>query len=599
MLLDPTSPRRRAALRGLAILATSLVAGGVMWAPAFYESDHSGWGDWQQMHHWAEVGVVSMLRWGEFPFWNPHHCGGVPHWGQPQAQNFSPIWMLLHLPFGTHLGHKLWILFHHVIGFAGLYLVGRKLEKLSRAGAFLAATIWTASGFSAWHYAGGHATFLAFEWYPFLLLAWRRADDDVRYTVAVAAIMTEMLLEGAHYAFPYAAVFLGFDSVARILRGKKVEILHLLRTGVISALLTLLLGAVRWVPIMLAMSRYPRPIEDTDTLTFDEIVLMWTAREHDWLWRPHPWVWAEYGTYVGWGVLALVALGIALALRERRFLPVAGALFFLAFTMGYHGPLWPSSILHSLPFFSNLHLPSRWQVLCTLYMSLLAGVALSRFEVGLTTKRFHRDGEWARALLPWLVALGLTADVYVSALMITNRWDGPLVGFSAPETPHITASRNYFEEYANYPSRNVSTLECYDAVPWPRGTHLWTGQVPQVRFAAEDGTTPRTGDTLHAYDRTNHTVTIDVELAAPGVAIVNQNFEPQWHASAGELAPSEGRLAVRLPAGRHRVVFRFEPDDLPYSALTSLAGVIAGILILVLARPKASRAAPTATRATS
>jgi hypothetical protein len=145
MLLDPMSPRRRAALRGVAILATSLVAGGVMWAPAFYESDHSGWGDWQQMHHWAEVGVVSMLRWGEFPFWNPHHCGGVPHWGQPQAQNFSPIWMLLHLPFGTHLGHKLWILFHHVIGFAGLYLVGRELEKLSRAGAFLAATIWTAS----------------------------------------------------------------------------------------------------------------------------------------------------------------------------------------------------------------------------------------------------------------------------------------------------------------------------------------------------------------------------------------------------------------------------------------------------------------------
>ena len=594
MLLDPVSPRRRALERGLAIFAMALVAGGVMWAPAFYEVDHSGWGDWQQMHHWAEVGVVSMRRWGEFPFWNPHHCGGVPHWGQPQAQNFSPIWMLLHLPFGTHLGHKLWILFHHVIGFAGLYLAARKLEKLSRAGAFLAATIWTTCGFSAWHYAGGHATFLAFEWYPFLLLAWRRADDDVRYTVAVAAIMTEMLLEGAHYAFPYAAVFLGFDSAARILRGKKREIGPLVRTGLVSALLTLAMGAIRWVPIMLAMSRYPRPIEDTDTLTFEEVVVMWTARDHDWVWRPHPWVWAEYGTYVGWGALALVALGIALSLRERRVILVAGALFFLAFTMGYHGPFWPSSVLHSMPFFSNLHLPSRWQVLCTFYMSLLAGLALSRFEVWISTRRLHRNSEWTKPLWPWLVALAVAVDIYVVALGITNRWDGAPVGFMAPETPHLTASRRYHEEYANYPSRNISTTECYDAVPWPKSTRLWTGQVPQVRFATEDGTTMRAGDTLHAYDRTNHTVTIDVEMHAPGVAIVNQNYESQWHASTGELAPSEGRLAVRLPAGRHRVVFRFEPDDLPYSGYTSLAGLFAGILILVLARPKSARA----TRAT-
>lgn len=556
-----------------------------MWAPAFYRVDSSGWGDWQQMHHWAEIGVVSMRRWSEFPFWDPHHCGGVPHWGQPQAQNFSPIWMAIHLPFGTHLGHKLWILFHHVIGFAGLYLLGRKQERLSRAGAFLAAVIWTTSGFSAWHYAGGHATFLAFEWYPLLLLAWRRADEDVRYTVAVAAIMAEMLLEGAHYAFPYAAVFLGFDTVARMLRGKKREILPMIRTGAISVVLTLLLGAVRWVPIMLAMSRYPRPIEDTDTLRFLEVVEMWTAREHDWLWRPHPWVWAEYGTYVGWGALALVALGIVLSLRDKRLLLVAGALFFLAFTMGYHGPFWPSSILHAMPFFSNLHLPSRWQVLCTFYMALLAGVAISKLEVSLATRSWRRDIEWARTLAPWLVALAVTVDIYVVAVGITNRWDGAPVGFMAAEVPHLTSSRRYHEEYANYPSRNVGTTECYDAVPWPKSTRLWTGRVPQVRFADEAGQ-ERTTDTLHAYDRTNHTVTIDVELASPGVAIVNQNYESQWHASTGELAPSEGRLAVRLPAGRHQVVFRFEPDDLPYSALTTLFGVFVSALLLVWARPR-------------
>ncbi len=589
MAFDPTTPRQRRLRRGLAIFALALVMGAILWGPAFYRSDKSGWGDWQQMHHWAELGVVSMLRFGEFPLWDPNHCGGVPHWGQPQAQNFSPIWMLFHLPFGTQLGHKLWILFHHLIGFAGLYLLGRKRERLSRAGAALAATIWTTSGFMAWHFAGGHATFLAFEWYPLLLLAWRKADEDLRFNVAVAAIMTELLLEGAHYAFPYAAVFLGFDSAARLVRGRKSEILRMLRTGVTSALLTLLLGAVRWVPILLAMSRYPRPIEDTDTLGLADLITMWTAREHDWTWPPHPWVWAEYGTYVGWAVLALALVGAVLALRERRGLLVAGALFFIAFTVGYHGPYWPSSILHDLPFFSNLHVPSRWQVLATFYMSLLAGIVLSRLETRLARARFGRDAEWARATLPWLVVLAIAADLFAVALPITNRWDGAPVGIMAPEPPHIIVTHRYFEEYANYPSRDVSTLECYDAVPWPRGEGLWTGEVPQVRFAEEDGTTARTSDRLLSYARTNHTVTIDVELASPGVAIVNQNWEQQWRVSSGEMAPSTGRLAVRLPAGRHRVVFTFEPDDLPYSVIASLLGVLLSIALLYYARPRAPR----------
>lgn len=589
MSSDSLSPRQHAFRRGLALFAMAFVMGSIMWGPAFYRWDQSGWGDWQQMHHWSEVGVVSMLRWGEFPLYDPHHCGGVPHWGQPQAQNFSPIWMLIHLPFGTNLGHKLWVLFHHIIGFVGIYLFGRRRERLSRAGAALAASIWTTSGFMAWHFAGGHATFLAFEWYPLLLLAWRKTDEDVRYAVAVAAIMTEMLLEGAHYPFPYSVVFLSFDTVARMLRGKKGEILRMLRTIATSGLLTVFLGALRWMPILLAMLRYPRPAEDHDALSVAELVTMWTAREHAWTWPPHQWVWAEYGTYVGWGVLFLASLGALYALRHRRFILIGGFLFFTALSMGHHGPYWPTPLLHELPVFSNMRVPPRWQVMATIYMALLAGLVVSRLEAKVALMRFARYAEWGRTLVPWLVVMVIAADLFVSAIMVTNRWDGATVGHIAPETPHIIVSRQYFEEYANYPARDVSTLECYDAVPWPRGEGLWTGDVPQVRFAEEDGTTTRTTDTLHGYSRTNHTVTIDVELASPGVAIVNQNWEQQWRVSSGEMAPSTGRLAVRLPAGRHRVVFTFEPDDLPYSVIASLLGVLLSIALLYYARPRAPR----------
>ena len=568
------SPRARRAL-GLALVG--LACGLGFWAPAFLKWENSGWGDWQQFHHWWELGVVSLWRWGEWPLWDPHHCGGVSQWGQPQNQNFAPLYLLFAIPFGTVAGHKLFLVAHHVIGFTGLYVLGRRELELGRPGAFLAALVWTSSGFAAWHFAGGHSTFLAFLYYPWLIYCWRRADRDVRWTAAVAAIMATLLLEGGHYPFPYAIVVLGFDSVLRV---RKATLLPMLRTIVVSGTLTAFLGAMRWVPILIAMSRHPRPIEDTDRITFAETVEMWTAREHGWRWEGHPWVWAEYGTYVGWGVLALTAVGIVVALRRRLVYPVLGALFFLAFSMGYHGPLWPSSILHELPFFSNLHLPSRWQVVCTMYMGLLAGLALDRLERALAARRFHRDFDFLRGLLPWLVALAIGVDLYVVGYSITDRWDGPPLEHPA-ETPHLVRSHRYLDEFATYPSRNVGTMECYDAVPWHRSRSLWVGQVPQVRIVDPETGRPREGDELHGYDRTNHTAWAEVTLSAPGRVIFNQNFERQWVSSTGTVIDDDGRLAVDLPAGRHRVEVRFAPDDLPWSVLTSVVGVVlCGVVVV-------------------
>lgn len=556
-----------------------------LWWPAFWNWESTGFGDWQQFHHWWEIGVVSIRRWGQLPLWDPHHCGGVSQWGQPQAQNYSPLYLLLAVPLGTTLGHKLWIVVHHVIGFTGLYLYARREEQFGRAAASLAAIIWTTSGFCAWHFAGGHSTFLAFQYYPFLLLAWRLADRDVRWTAAVALTMTELLLEGGHYPFPYAAVILGFDSVIRLWgSGVRLErALPIVRTIAVSGVLTLTTGAFRWVPIMIAMSRHPRPIEDTDTLTLSEVVEMWTARSHSWSWPGHQWVWAEYGTYVGWGVLAFAAAGGLIALWQRRWALWVGFAFYLAFSMGYRGPYWPSSLLHGLPFFSNLHLPSRWQVACTMYLALLAGLLVHQLERWLSTRHWGRDFDWTRPLLPWALVVALAVDLYAVGLSITNRWNGPPIGTSPIETPHLIASRHYHEEFANYPSRNLGTTECYDAVPWLKSRDLWLGEVPQVRIVGPDGR-PRRGDVLHGYDRQNYTAWADVELSKPGRIIFNQNHEIQWKTSTGTIVNDAQRLAVDLPAGRHQVEIWFSPDDLPWSFLISLVGF--ALCALVIASPR-------------
>jgi hypothetical protein len=583
------------------IVLGALVSAVALWWPMFIQPEATGWGDWQQFHHWWEIGVVSLRRWGEWPLWDPHHCGGVSHWGQPQAQNFSPLYLITAMPFGTTLGHKLYLLVHHVLGWSGLYVLARRHARVGRAGSFLAATVWTSSGVAVWDGAGGHSTFLAFQLVPWLLCAWREADRDVRYAVAVAALMTEILAEGGTYPLPYSVIVLAFDTVCRL---RLATLGPIVRTGLVSVMLTVLLAAYRWVPVYIAMSRHPRPAEDNDAIDFLEVVEMWTSRSHDWTWPGHPWVWAEYGSYIGWGILLLTAIGIAEVVRgdsadgvPRRWLrgpqmPILlGALLFCAFSMGSHDWYWPFPLIaQRLPGIGNLRVPSRWQVVCTMYVALLAGIALTRLERWLASRQYARDLAWAREVGPWLLAIALSADVVGVGLTVAQRWDGPPIGTFPAERPHLIGPSRYLEEYANYPSRNVGTMECYDPVPWVRASTLWVGDVAQAWIVDGQSSSPRprppthrAGDVLHGYDRTNHTAWADVELHTAGRVVFNQNFEPQWHASVGTVVDDEGRLAVDLPPGRHRVVVRFEPDDLPYSLWGSLAGLALSALVVLLA----------------
>jgi len=543
------------------VLAISLVAAIVTWGPAFISPLATGFGDWQYFHHMWEAGYVAITRYGEWPLWDPYHCGGITVFANPQSQHLSPLYWLS-LPLGPTLASKAFVVLHAAAGFAAMYWLARVDFGISAAGAALASIAWASSGFFASHGGGGHSAFLPFYFAPLVVILWRRALVDPRYAVGLACVMTLVLLEGGVYPFPFFVLLLACEALVAIAATRAWR--PTLRAASLTLLLTVLLGAIRLLPILDELRGHPRTVGSRDGVTLTELLQMLTVRDLPWIDRSwgsggHQFVWAEYGSYVGYGVLALAAIGLVACLRQRRYAVIVVGALFLGLTLGEHGNASPWSLVHRLPIYDSLRAPSRFSVLLTLFIALAAGMGLD-----LLLRRVPRK----RELVAWLVVLGVAIDIAAVNVRVINRWrDPPIQTEPVHERFYLTRDIPYERNFASFPRLNVGTTGCYEAMNFSVARGLWSGDEAQARV-------PQGTGEVNAWGRTTTHVWADVTLSAPGRVLFNQNYAPGWHASQGEVVDDAGQLAVDAPAGRQRIELVYRPATLWPGAIAFLLGVV-------------------------
>lgn len=550
------------------------------WLPAWVRTHETGFGDWQQFLHQWEAARVAIARHGEWPQWNPYHCGGVMLWGDPQAQAYSPFFPLAFF-MGSNLALKLSMTVHMAVGLAGAFRFAREHIAIASSAAAVAAFFWCSTGFFAWHLSGGHPAFFPFFFTPWVLIFWREAQVDRRAIAKLALVLTVTLYEGGVYPFPFFALLLLFDGAYALVATDSRW--HVIRAAMGVILLTVLSSAFRLVPVAMTMHRYPRPTSGGDKLELSEVVEMFTAVSHSRRWE-HEYVWDEYGTFIGWSGLALVILGVGALLVERRWWTLLGALLFGALMLGDRGPYWPWRLLHQVPIFDSLRVPSRFAVLFTFFLALGAGLAVERMR--------RRFGRWFGpgrlwSALPIVVLLAVGTEMYVGNFGVINRFRYPElaadIDFDRRTSGyHLTDPREY-HNYASFPAREVGNPRCYSGMNYEPARRLWTGDKPQAHI--EDGE-------VLSWNRTTNTATIEVRATRETVVTLNQTYAPDWEARVIDLAiPSVpgaapafradraerdtwGRMIVRVPPGRHRIELRYAPSYFWESLAMSAVGLM-------------------------
>lgn len=355
----------------------------------------NNWGinDWDQHMFWQALPRLSILKYFEFPFWDPYANGGNVYFAHPHSSFLSPFFITTIL-LGAVVGFKINIIICFFIGLLGTYYLIKKLGG-SSLGGVLAGFVFMFNPYLSLHTAEGNGYYIYMCVLPWLLYFCIGALSDWRKAVFVVLGLVLMQFSGCIDVFSAGVFFMFIFSVFESIRAKSIRPVFLCCLIII---FTFLLGAIKFLPVYLFSNSCPRPIDDQQGIGFNFLYKMFLDRNQvgaflesfkNTVVELDPSYikkygllsgWASYGFYVGYLPAVLFVTGIFLLIKKRWTLVSAGFISFFIL-MGDKSPfkfIW--DILHAFPVYSNLRPCSGHAACFLLVFGVIVGLCFSKFE---------------------------------------------------------------------------------------------------------------------------------------------------------------------------------------------------------------------------
>lgn len=489
---------------------------------------------------WAASYTVNHFK--QIPFWDPYKCGGVPLLADPQSRLLTPFF-LLHLAFGPIVATNLELTIHLAIAWAGGYVLGRLLG-LGYLAAAVCASVFPSSSWIYLHFAAGHISFVPILYLPWMLSMWLLSAErrQVLWAAAGGLFCAVAFVGSGIYVSYLAAPFLASVAIMMaIVRRQVWPVLALL----LMAIFALGFSAVKLVPILALHISRTTASDEIETLGMLAQCLF--SRNQDlyrWL-DGIQWSFFEYGAYIGPFFAGLAMLGVFTG--RRRALPwLAGAAVMLALSLG--SPAWwaPWPLLHRLPIYDSVHVPSRFLIIFVMALAPLAGLG---------AEALCRRGRLWTTVAAVILLAGLADSWMVNRI---NIFHGTRV-----QIPGGAAESQQFRQFWSVSDidtlpiarSNQGALNCYEdrrLIGMDKlGLHATGYNQPGYRgeqYLLGDGS-------VRLGDWTPNALIFEVDVPSPTTMVVNQNYESGWRLvkGQGEIFSRGGLIGVRLPAGRQQL----------------------------------------------
>lgn len=351
--------------------------------------DHWGIWDWDPLLRMHGVARESILRYRQFPLWDPYNSGGSPLHANAESRVLSPSFPLI-LLFGEVVGLKISITVYCFIGMAAMLMLLREMNTTWLPAVLGAAVFMLNSCFSL-GVSSGMTWVLSMAYLPMataFALRLLSKDTNLPRTVCMLAIVLALiLLDGSPYLFVitsfWVACILSFDSL-------QIRSLTPLICLGGSFLLAVGLAAVKLLPMLDYSVAYPRPVDDTsgfsiaallDGLISREQLISTFADRRGVVSDLPSWLMAfrsdavENGMYTGTG--SLIFAGIGLFTQWRRFFSLlAPTALALAISFGTSLPYGPWWVIRRLPVIGFMREATRFRIVVILCIAVAAAFGL-------------------------------------------------------------------------------------------------------------------------------------------------------------------------------------------------------------------------------
>jgi hypothetical protein len=335
----------------------------------------------------------------------------------------------------------------------------------------------------------------------------------------------------------------------------------------------MLFAAVKFLPMVDYFLRHPwipEQFHDTTPLSllptmlfsFDQSLFAEYSRGYIWGWH-------EYGAFIGPVVALLAVIGVVKSLRASWPYIVLACISFVM-VLGSFIPDWsPWDLLHQMPGFKSIRVPSRFAILGLFGIAVLAGRGV---DIVLS---------WLRSRRAW-VGIGIIAAVLGTHLAVCL----PILNEVFTRLPEEPVPHKEFRQIEGDPNR------MYWALLSNRGTirSAWiSGYHRYGRGILAPNTEPlewfSSNNAVRVLDRefSPNRITFKVKTDVGGVLVVSQGFDAGWRrADGGRIQESQGLVSFYVSPEDSEAVLYYSPDYFVPGLIISLISI--GLALAVTLR---------------
>ncbi|RLB83634.1 MAG: hypothetical protein DRH17_01820 [Deltaproteobacteria bacterium] len=409
-----------------------------------------------QFYPWKKFIYDYVWSHGALPFWNPYTFSGTPFIANIQASMFYPLGFLFYI-LPTEYAYGYTIILHCILGSIFMYAFIRSLS-VHKAGALLAAIIFTYNGFFMAHLYAGHLTFVQnYVWIPLIFLYLHKFLNTsyFRYAAITGLFLGIQILGG----FPQIAFYtilgilaFGLFHIGISLRTRHIKDLIRIGLGLATVVsIGFALAAIQIFPTLEFMNLSTRAGGVSyDFATYDSLhpkeLLSFLIPEifgsvvNQTYWRSSE-IWHFWETC---GYVGILPLCLAFVLAKRPSLRyfhlffTALVLLSLFLALGKYNPIYP--IIYKLPGFNSFRIPAQIVYLYVFGLAVLAGIGLNRIL----------ENEWLFGTA-FVIFFTLTSIILIS-------FSVGLHAFPYHFFFHL------FKTFSESPAQQINTVRLYDNI---------------------------------------------------------------------------------------------------------------------------------------